>query len=111
MRALLAACLVASPLLEVAAAHPVDRERVYLTGLSMYGFCTFALLEHRADWFALAAPIRGGGDTDVLDRLFAQRRDPARLVTGRATAFPARATAATSTSCATCGPRSTRRSR
>ena len=41
---------------------PIDRSRIYLTGLSMGGFGTFALLAQRPDWFAAAVPICGGGN-------------------------------------------------
>ncbi len=40
---------------------PVDPDRVYLTGLSMGGRGTWALLAHRPDLFAAAAPICGWG--------------------------------------------------
>ncbi len=41
---------------------PVDRQRVYVTGLSMGGFGTWRLLSHAPDRFAAAMPICGGGD-------------------------------------------------
>ena len=40
----------------------IDRNRVYLTGLSMGGLGTFNLLVRQPDWFAAAIPICGGGD-------------------------------------------------
>lgn len=39
-----------------------DPERVYLTGLSMGGYGTWACIAKHADRFAAAAPICGGGD-------------------------------------------------
>lgn len=41
---------------------PVDRDRVYLTGLSMGGYGTWDLAARHPEWFAAAAPICGGGD-------------------------------------------------
>lgn len=41
---------------------PVDTNRIYLTGLSMGGYGTFALLSRRPDLFAAAVPVCGGGD-------------------------------------------------
>ena len=40
----------------------VDRERVYVTGLSMGGFGSFAAVAYRPDFFAAAMPVCGGGD-------------------------------------------------
>jgi lysophospholipase L1-like esterase/poly(3-hydroxybutyrate) depolymerase len=53
----------------VLAQHPIDTERLYLTGLSMGGFGTWDLAARHPTWFAAAAPICGGGDP----------RDAARL--------------------------------
>ena len=47
---------------EVIAAKPVDRERIYLTGLSMGGFGAFDLAARRPEFFAAVVPICGGGD-------------------------------------------------
>jgi pimeloyl-ACP methyl ester carboxylesterase len=41
----------------------VDAERIYLTGLSMGGFGTWALAIKHPEEFAAIAPICGGGDT------------------------------------------------
>lgn len=46
---------------EIEARYDVDTERVYLTGLSMGGFGTWALASKYPDRFAAAAPICGGG--------------------------------------------------
>lgn len=42
--------------------YRIDAERVYLTGLSMGGFGTWAFGAKHADLFAAFAPICGGGD-------------------------------------------------
>ncbi|GAB4454040.1 MAG: prolyl oligopeptidase family serine peptidase [Anaerolineae bacterium] len=47
---------------EVIATHAVDPARVYLTGLSMGGFGTWALAMAHPERFAAIAPICGGGD-------------------------------------------------
>ena len=47
---------------EIIATKPVDRERIYLTGLSMGGFGAFDLAARRPDLFAALVPICGGGD-------------------------------------------------
>ncbi len=48
---------------------PVDKERIYLTGLSMGGFGTWAWATERPDRFAAIAPICGGGEPFLADRL------------------------------------------
>src|SRR5687768_7393749 len=45
------------------AKYRVDTNRVYLTGLSMGGFGTWALAVEHPNKFAAAAPICGGGET------------------------------------------------
>lgn len=49
--------------------YPIDRRRIYLTGLSMGGFGSWALAGHRPDLFAAVVPICGGGDPTQADRL------------------------------------------
>ncbi|MCB9307374.1 MAG: prolyl oligopeptidase family serine peptidase [Lewinellaceae bacterium] len=50
--------------------HPqIDRNRIYITGLSMGGFGTFDLLARRPELFAAGMPLCGGGDPDVADRM------------------------------------------
>jgi predicted peptidase len=49
--------------------HPVDRSRIYLTGLSMGGYGSWDLAVRHPDWFAAIAPICGGGDVDLAHRL------------------------------------------
>jgi predicted peptidase len=54
---------------EVIASHRVDEDRVYLTGLSMGGFGTWALASADPGRFAAIAPICGGGDPRTADRI------------------------------------------
>ncbi len=56
------ACEVIDLLDEVRAKYRVDDQRVYLTGLSMGGFGTWATLGEFPQRFAAAVPICGGGD-------------------------------------------------
>lgn len=42
---------------------PVDKNRLYVTGISMGGFGTWDLITRYPDTFAAAIPICGGGDT------------------------------------------------
>ena len=58
---------------ELAADPAIDDRRIYLTGLSMGGFGSWALLAHRPDLFAAAAPICGAGDVTAADRIAAGR--------------------------------------
>jgi predicted peptidase len=46
----------------VTAAEPVDRRRVYLTGLSMGGYGSWSLAAQHPELFAAVVPICGGGD-------------------------------------------------
>jgi len=48
---------------------PVDRNRIYLTGLSMGGFGTWDLAVHRPDLFAAIVPICGRGQPSQAARL------------------------------------------
>jgi predicted peptidase len=47
---------------EVVGKHKVDKERIYLTGLSMGGFGTWTLAAYSPDRFAAIVPICGGGE-------------------------------------------------
>jgi predicted peptidase len=47
---------------EVESTYRVDRSRVYLTGLSMGGFGTWALAAAYPEHFAAIAPVCGGGE-------------------------------------------------
>jgi len=53
----------------VAGAHTVDRDRIYVTGLSLGGYGTWALAAAYPDRFAAAVPICGGGDPEQAGRL------------------------------------------
>ena len=55
----------------VIASHKVDTGRVYLTGLSMGGYGSWALLSKSPERFAAVAPICGGGER--IDILVASR--------------------------------------
>jgi predicted peptidase len=48
---------------EICEKHHVDQDRIYVTGLSMGGFGTWALAAYQPDRFAAIAPICGGGET------------------------------------------------
>ena len=54
---------------EVLTDYRVDRNRVYLTGLSMGGFGTWSLAAAYPDTFAAIAPICGGGNPSEAKRL------------------------------------------
>lgn len=45
---------------QICDAYPVDRSRIYITGLSMGGFGTWGMIAHNADIVAAAAPLCGG---------------------------------------------------
>lgn len=47
---------------DITAAYRVDEDRMYVTGLSMGGFGTWALIGADPDRFAAAVPICGGGE-------------------------------------------------
>ena len=49
---------------EVSAKHSVDKTRIYLTGLSMGGFGTWATAAEYPKKFAAVAPICGGGKVE-----------------------------------------------
>ncbi|MBI1371700.1 MAG: phospholipase [Phycisphaera sp.] len=55
--------LVEALLKQVLETQPVDKDRVYLTGLSMGGFGSWEMAVRHPDWFAAVAPICGAGDT------------------------------------------------
>lgn len=50
-------------LTELKKIYRVDKQRIYLTGLSMGGFGTWAMAEDYPDEFAAILPLSGGGDT------------------------------------------------
>ncbi|MCS7034611.1 MAG: prolyl oligopeptidase family serine peptidase, partial [Phycisphaerae bacterium] len=47
---------------------PIDRSRLYVTGLSMGGYGTHTIVAARPDLFAAALPICGGGDPRWVSR-------------------------------------------
>lgn len=49
--------------------YKVDQDRIYVTGLSMGGFGTWALAIHTPNRFAALVPICGGGDTNWAKRI------------------------------------------
>lgn len=53
--------------------YAIDKDRIYVTGLSMGGYGTFDLLVRYPERFAAAAPICGGGD---LTRAFLLEKTP-----------------------------------
>jgi len=54
---------------EVQEKYAVDKDRVYVTGLSMGGFGTWMLATEHPDRFAALVPICGGGNPRQADRL------------------------------------------
>ena len=54
---------------DVVSKYRVDPDRIYLTGLSMGGYGTWALAAAQPDRFAAIVPICGGGDPTTADRL------------------------------------------
>lgn len=54
---------------ELVKEFPIDRERIYLTGLSMGGYGTWELLCRKPELFAAGMPICGGGDVKRADKL------------------------------------------
>jgi predicted peptidase len=50
------------------AEQPIDRSRVYITGLSMGGYGTWDAVSRKPELFAAAAPICGGGDPLTVTR-------------------------------------------
>ena len=54
---------------ELIKSEPVDTRRVYLTGLSMGGYGSWDQAERTPERFAAVAPICGGGDVRLADRL------------------------------------------
>jgi len=54
---------------DVTTKYKVDQDRIYLTGISMGGFGTWALAAYDADRFAAIIPICGGGEVISTRRL------------------------------------------
>ena len=53
----------------IIANHRVDKTRIYLTGISMGGFGTWALATAFPEYFAAIVPICGGGDPQSVYRI------------------------------------------
>jgi predicted peptidase len=51
---------------ETAKKHPIDRKRIYITGISMGGFGTWDMLARSPQTWAVALPICGGGDKETV---------------------------------------------
>jgi len=49
--------------------QPVDRKRIYVTGLSMGGFGTWDIIQRQPKVFAAAMPVCGGGDPAFAKKL------------------------------------------
>ena len=54
---------------EVTAKHRVDKDRIYVTGLSMGGYGTWKLAAAYPDRFAAIIPICGGGDPKTAEKI------------------------------------------
>ena len=48
---------------------PIDRDRIYVTGISMGGFASWEALIRYPQKFAAAIPVCGGGDVNYADRI------------------------------------------
>ncbi|MEM9053623.1 MAG: prolyl oligopeptidase family serine peptidase [Bacteroidota bacterium] len=53
---------------ELVEKFPVDRNRIYITGLSMGGFGAYDAISRYPDLFAAAVPVCGGGDTNQVEK-------------------------------------------
>ncbi len=49
--------------------HPVDTNRIYITGLSMGGYGTYDAIEREPNLFAAAVPVCGAGDVTKASRI------------------------------------------
>ena len=49
--------------------YPLDRNKMYVGGLSMGGFGTFEIVKRNPKWFAAAFPICGGANTAIANRI------------------------------------------
>lgn len=54
---------------DITAHYKIDRDRIYLTGLSMGGFATWSLAIQEPHKFAAIAPICGGGQSLLAPRI------------------------------------------
>ncbi len=49
--------------------HPVDKKRIYVTGLSIGGFGTWDILQRLPHLFAAGIPVCGGGDATQAEKI------------------------------------------
>jgi predicted peptidase len=49
--------------------EPIDRQRIYLTGISMGGYGSWAMAAKHPELFAAVVPICGGGSTSTAEQL------------------------------------------
>lgn len=61
--------------------HPIDRNRIYLTGLSMGGFGSFDMLTRSPQTWAAAIPVCGAGDPRKVENF---KHVPIRIFHGEA---------------------------
>lgn len=54
---------------EIITNYPIDKNRIYITGLSMGGFGTWGSIVAKPDLFAAAVPVCGGGDPTKLEAI------------------------------------------
>lgn len=54
---------------EIEAKQKIDKQRIYVTGLSMGGFGSWSLAAHAPDRLAAIAPICGGGDPATAEKI------------------------------------------
>jgi predicted peptidase len=54
---------------QLAVKLPVDKNRLYITGLSMGGYGTWDAIQRRPNFFAAAVPVCGGGDVAEASKL------------------------------------------
>ncbi len=49
--------------------YPVDKHRIYITGLSMGGYATWEILQREGKRYAAAIPVCGGGDPAYAEKM------------------------------------------
>lgn len=54
---------------KICAEYPVDRSRIYVTGLSMGGFGTWGMIANSSDIIAAAAPLCGGYPLEFAEKM------------------------------------------
>ncbi|MDB6128985.1 MAG: phospholipase/carboxylesterase [Verrucomicrobiales bacterium] len=65
---------VAALTLEVEGLYPIDKDRVYLTGLSMGGFGTWSTILVHPELYAAVVPICGGGDSNAVTQVSSEKK-------------------------------------